>query len=951
MIGTQSAGTPTGDAGPVGPQTGLNGTEFHRLHDTEVLKALDTSPSGLSHEEAHRRLLHAGPNSLQEIKGAPLASRFLRQFTHFLAILLWIAAGLSFLAEALHPGQSMATLGWAILGVILINAVFTFIQEYKAERAVQALRRMLPATAWVIRSGHAEQVSRRELVPGDILLLEEGEQVSADARLIEANHMRVDNSSLTGEALPRPRRIEPVPAGNALDAPNLVFAGTTVLSGRGRAVVYATGLRTEFGRIAHLAASVEPSLSPLQQEIVKVTHLIALLSAVMGLAFFAIGISSGMGFWVSSIFGIGIIVANVPEGLLPTVTLALARGSQRMARRNAIIKQLTSVETLGCTTVICTDKTGTLTENRMRVDRLFVDGEEIEARDGLLLQGGREPSAFGLRNWQPLFRGFALCNNARRVRRHGNQGSVSGDPTETALAEFAHAYGHKVGEDATAERFPRMSELPFDADRKRMSTIHWVEGKLAAFVKGAPELVLPLCDRALIRGNTFPMTPSEREKVLAQSGVFAHQAYRVLAMAMREIEQGPGVLNADAVERDLVFLGLVAMMDPPHKEVPEAVARCRQAGIRVIMITGDHPLTALAVARKIGLVPAESSAGPAIAPIEGEQLDILSDEDLRTLLAPSTKGAPDPVFARMAARHKMRLVSQLKEMGEVVAVTGDGVNDAPALHKADIGIAMGVAGTDVAKETADMILLDDNFATIVAAIEEGRAVYSNIRKFVTYVLTHNVPEVVPYLAYGLFSIPLPLTVPQILAVDLGTDIIPALALGAEPPHADLMDVPPRPRSERLLSLPLLLRAYVFLGLIEAGIAMAAFFWFLNAHGWTWGTPLDWTNPLYRQATTITFAAIVIAQVANVFACRSERLSIFRLGFLSNPFILWGIAVELTLLALIVYTPLGNAIFGTGPLPLWAWGPLVLGAVGLLFADEIRKMVLERAGRRPLGLFK
>jgi sodium/potassium-transporting ATPase subunit alpha len=936
------------------PGTSSDHVEFHRLPDIEVLTALATSPSGLSHEEARRRLLQAGPNSLQEIKGAPLANRFFRQFTHFLAILLWIAAGLSFLAEALHPGQGMATLGWAILGVILINAVFTFVQEYKAERAVQALRRMLPATAWVIRAGHAEQVSRRELVPGDILLLEEGEQVSADARLIEAHHMRVDNSSLTGEAHPRPRRTEPAAAGNALDAPNLVFAGTTVLSGRGRAVVYATGLRTEFGRIAHLAAAVEPGLSPLQQEIVKVTHLIALLAAVMGMAFFAIGVSAGMGFWVSAIFGIGIIVANVPEGLLPTVTLALARGSQRMARRNAIIKQLTSVETLGCATVICTDKTGTLTENRMRVDRLFVDGEDIEARDGLLLQGDREPSAFGLRNWQPLFRGFALCNNAKRVRRRGHNGSFSGDPTEAALAEFAHAYGRKVGEEATVERFPRMGELPFDADRKRMSTIHWVEGKLAAFVKGAPEYVLPLCDRALIRGNTFLITPGEREKVLAQSRAFAHQAYRVLAVAMREIEQGPGVLNADAVERDLVFLGLVAMMDPPHKEVPEAVARCRQAGIRVIMITGDHPLTALAVARKIGLVPAESEASATV--VEGEQLDAMSDEDLRRVLgnaddvgarhAVPLQGAPDPVFARMAARHKMRIVSQLKEMGEVVAVTGDGVNDAPALHKADIGIAMGVAGTDVAKATADMILLDDNFATIVAAIEEGRAVYANIRKFVTYVLSSNVPEIVPYLGYGLFAIPLPLTVPQILAVDLGTDMVPALALGAEPPHSGLMDVPPRPRSERLLSLPLLLRAYVFLGLIEAGIAMAAFFWFLCAHGWTWGTPLDWTDPLYRQATTVTFAAIVIAQVANVFACRSERISVFRLGFLGNPFILWGIAVELALLALIVYTPPGNLVFGTEPLPLWSWGPLVLGAVGLLLAEELRKMAVSRKAAHP-----
>ena len=943
MTGTPPALQSADETSPARPEPSPDLAEFHRLREADALKALDTSPSGLSHEEARRRLLQVGPNSLQEIKGAPLVGRLLRQFTHFLALLLWIAAGLSFLADALHPGQGMATVGWAILGVILINAVFTFVQEYKAERAVQALRRMLPAIAWVIRAGHAEQVPRRELVPGDILFLEEGEQVPADARLIEANHMRVDNSSLTGETHPRPRRVEPASTENTLDAPNLVFAGTTVLSGRGRAVVYATGLRTEFGKIAHLAATVEPGLSPLQREIVRVTHLIALLSAVMGLLFFAIGVSVGMGFWVSSIFGIGIIVANVPEGLLPTVTLALARGSQRMAHRKAIIKQLTSVETLGCTTVICTDKTGTLTENRMRVDRLFVDGEEIGVWEGRLLQGDQEPSAFGLRNWQPLFRGFALCNNARRVRRPGNQVSFTGDPTEVALAEFTKLYGHKVGEDAPEERYPRMSELPFDADRKRMSTIHWVEGKLMAFVKGAPEFVLPLCDRASIHGNTFLMTPGEREKNLAQGRAFAHQAYRVLAVAMREIEQGPGKLDSETVERELTFLGLVAMMDPPHKEVPEAVARCRQAGVRVIMITGDHPLTALAVARKIELAPAEADAvsGTSAAVIEGEQLDALNDEALRRMLAPSKNGRPDPVFARMAPRHKMRLVSLLKDMGEVVAVTGDGVNDAPALQKADIGIAMGVAGTDVAKETADMILLDDNFATIVNAIEEGRAVYSNIRKFVTYVLSSNVPEIVPYLGYGLFAIPLPLTVPQILAVDLGTDMVPALALGAEPPHSGLMEAPPRPRSERLLSLPLLLRAYVFLGLIEAAIAMGAFFWFLRAHGWTWGASLDWTDPLYRQATTVTFAAIVIAQVANVFACRSERLSVFRLGILSNPFILWGIAVELTLLALIVFTPLGNLIFGTAPLPLWAWGPLVLGAVGLLLADEIRKATASR----------
>jgi sodium/potassium-transporting ATPase subunit alpha len=488
-----------------------------------------------------------------------------------------------------------------------------------------------------------------------------------------------------------------------------------------------------------------------------------------------------------------------------------------------------------------------------------------------------------------------------------------------------------------------MGELPFDADRKRMSTLHWREGRLVAFVKGAPESLVPLCNQMLHQAARSSMSQEDRQRIMAQSRTFAHQAYRVLAVAMREIEQGVEKLGIDQVEQNLTFLGLVAMMDPPRHEVPEAIARCRQAGVRTIMITGDHPLTALAIARQIGLAPKESRAeSVGFCPvIEGHQVETMSDEALRRLLTPTSPDEAEPVFARMAPRHKMRVVSVLKDMGEVVAVTGDGVNDAPAIKKADIGIAMGIAGTDVAKETADMILLDDNFATIVNAIEEGRAVYANIRKFSTYVLASNVPEVVPYLAFGLFGIPLALTVPQILAVDLGTDMVPALALGAEKPDAGIMSIPPRPRTERLMNLPLLLRAYVFLGLIEAGIAMGAFFLLLLTQGWTWGMPLNWSDPLYKQATAATFAAIVVTQVANVFACRSDRVSLSQLGWFSNPLLLWGIATELVVLALIIYTPWGNAIFGTSPLPAWIFGPLALGALVLLFAEESRKFIMNR----------
>ena len=920
----------------------LTALEVCRLAPSQVYRALATTPQGLSSDDVRRRTLRYGPNSLQALRGMPLISRFARQFTHFLALLLWVAAGLAFVADALHSGEGMATLGWAILGVILINAIFAFLQEYKAERAVQALRSMLPAQAWVLRDGQQQQIARSELVPGDVLVLEEGEQIPADARLTAAVGMRVDNSSLTGESKPQRRSADPITDGHPLDIANLAFAGTTVLSGHGQGVVFATGLNTEFGKIAHLTTTVQTGLSPLQQEIVKVTHVVAGLSLLMGLVFFTIGVGMGLGFWASTIFGIGIIVANVPEGLLPTVTLALAMGSQRMAARKALIKHLASVETLGCTTVICTDKTGTLTENRMRLDRLYVDDLVVESREGCLFTRNRLITAPESERWRPLFDAIVHCNNAKRTRHPDGRSRTTGDPTETALLEFAADHG-------LLHRPPlrRMGEIPFDADRKRMTTLHWSEGRLLAFTKGAPESVLPLCTRQQGSSTPAELTVDGRKKVLAQSQAFAQQAYRVLAVAMREVERGVEQLEADTVEQGLTFLGLVAMMDPPHREVPDAIKKCRRAGVRVMMITGDHPLTALAVARKIGLAPETIPTEPGhfVPVIEGAHIDTFSDDQLRQLLTPTTPGEPDPIFARMAPRHKMRIVSALKEMREVVAVTGDGVNDAPALKTADIGIAMGIAGTDVAKETASMILLDDNFATIVHAIEEGRAVYTNIRKFVTYVLASNVPEIVPYLGFGLSSMPLALTIPQILAVDLGTDMVPALALAAEPPEGGVMDDPPRPRTERLLSWDVILRAYAFLGLIEAGIAMGGFFLYLYSQGWSWAAPLDWTSPLYKEATTVTFAGIVAAQVANVFACRSDRISAFRLGWFSNPLILVGVAVELTILLVMTYSPVGHLVLGTASLPAWIFGPLALGAIGLLLADELQKFVRGRMGAR------
>ncbi len=917
--------------------------DINRLSVEDALKRMESGCGGLTNDEAGRRLAEFGRNVLVQPDRYSAFRGLPRHFTHFLAVLLWIAAGLSFAAELMKPGEGMAMLGWAILGVIVINAVFAFLQEYKAERAVQALHLLLPDKSWVMRGGQTVEVARSEIVPGDVLILEEGERVPADARLIDASGMRVDNAALTGESKPKRRTADVADDGHWIDLPNLVFAGTAILSGHGRAVVFAVGMRTEFGQIANLAAAVESGQSPLQKEIAKVTRIVAAISLAMGAVFFAIGLWTGLGFWISATFGIGIIVANVPEGLLPTVTLALAMGSQRMANRKALVKHLPSVETLGCTTVICTDKTGTLTENRMKVDRFFADGMVVESLEGCFFTAGRLVATGEAERWQPFFDALLHCHNAKRVRRADGRFTVTGDPTEVALLEFAVEHG-------LAHRPPlrRMGELAFDADRKRMSTLHWSEGRLIAFTKGAPESVLPLCANTMHRGESVVMTPDERTKLLAQSRSFAEQAYRVLGIAMRAVAHQPEHIEVETVEKDLTFLGLVAMMDPPHREVPDAIATCRRAGVRVVMITGDHPLTALAIARKIGLAPCrEPRPSSGFAPVvEGAQLDRISDEHLRQLLTPSRTGEPDPIFARMAPRHKMRVVSALKNMGEVVAVTGDGVNDAPALKNADIGVAMGIAGTDVAKEVADIILLDDNFATIVNAIEEGRSVYDNIRKFTSYILASNVPEIVPFLGYGFLGLPLALTIPQILAVDLGTDMLPALGLGTERPHAEVMQRPPRPRTERLLSAPMLARSYLFLGLIEAGVAMGGFFLYLVANGWTWGGHLDWTSPLYREATTVTLAGIVFAQVGNVFACRSDRLSVRAFGWFSNPLILWGIVIELTLLAMITYTPAGHTIFGTSPVAPWVFGPLAFGALLLLLMEEARKMIADRWRERP-----
>ena len=867
----------------------------HQLTVDAALESLRSSAQGLASEDAARRLVEFGPNRIERVTGPPIALRFVREFTHFFAVVLWVAALLALAADLSNPGQGMRALSLAIVAVIVVNGLFSFWQEYRAEEAFSTLQRLLPQEATVLRDGRASRIPAERLVPGDVILIESGDNISADCRVIQAFALRVNISTVTGESRPVARDAQPGPENDPLHSRNALLAGTTVISGSARALVLATGMRTEFGRIARLAQVTAEVPSPLQRELSRLSRVIAVLAVAAGILVFAIGEALGISRWANFVFAIGIIVANVPEGLLPTLTLALAMASRRMAGRNVLVRRLASVETLGAATVVCTDKTGTLTENRMAVRTIYADGEALDPA-GLMLE-----SRPGLRRFLECAR---RCHDLKDTSR--SDARWLGDPMEVALVEMAAAY---VPDDA-----PKIDEVPFDSDRKRLVTVHRTGEGVVLYAKGALETVLPNCRWVSDTSGCQPLTSARAQALNAAQLAMAEKGLRVLAFAHRPLRDG---YDATRLEEDLVLDALVGLEDPPRPEVPAAIERCRRAGIRVIMVTGDHPQTAVEIGREIGLFGVDD---PLV--IAGDQVARMADVQMWAALE-----APHVVFARVGADQKLRIVTTLQRHRAIVAATGDGVNDAPALRAADIGIAMGVTGTDVARQAADMVLLDDNFASIVSGIEEGRAVYDNIGKFLTYILTSNVPELVPYLAFAFFNMPLALTILQILAVDLGTDMVPALGLGAEKAEAGVMDRPPRSRRDRVLTPALLTRAYLFLGGFEALAAMAAFMFVLPRAG-------------YIPATTACLGAIVAMQVVNVHLCRSARESAFASVRRWNTLIVAGIATEIVLMLVIGYTPVGNAIFSTAPIEARAWLFMVPFAGAMLVAEELRKWVVR-----------
>lgn len=938
-----------------------------------VYAFLATTPQGLSGPEANQRLAQYGPNELPATHQRPLWLKLTDQLTHFMALLLWVAGILAFVSRT-------PALGWAVWAVIVINALFSFWQEFQAERALAALQQVLPMQVKVYRGDGLQQIPARELVRGDVIQLEEGDRIPADARLVSAESLYVNVSVLTGESLPTARNAyavrmreaisvragKPLARGgeqplqervNPAEIPNLVLAGSTVSAGRAVAVVYATGAQTEFGQVAHLTASIQRDPSTLEVQVARIVRIITAIAIGMGITVFLLSYwLIGMDVTESFIFAIGIIVANVPEGLLPTVTLALALGVQRMAQHNALVRRLSAVETLSATSVICTDKTGTLTKNEMTVRHLWIPSHLLDVTGA-----GYDPSLGSIAiptdltiAWtvRLLLIGAALCSNARLIHPSPSRWQEIGDPTEAALLVAAVKAGLDL--EALQQQFPRRREVPFDSRRRMMTVVlDWRSSDIwtqttpnLAITKGAPVEVLRHCQSILRNGRVEPLTQSDAEEVVATNDQLARQGFRVLGVAVRPGEESFLELRAQELEQELIFLGLMAMFDPPRPEVPEAIAQCHHAGIKVTMVTGDYGLTAEAIARQIGLVSDGNHSHDHVRVITGESMGHLSDAQLRQIL----KYRSALVFARMSPEHKLRLVQAYKDLGEIVAVTGDGVNDAPALRAAHIGIAMGLNGTDVAREAADIVLTDDNFATIVIAVEQGRAIYQNIRKFMTYILASNIPEITPFLAMVAVKIPPALTILQILAVDLGTDMVPALALGAEPPETGTMDRPPRNQRDFLLNTPLLLRAYGFLGLIEASLSMLGFWLVWQGHGYSLGdlqrvTPMildhraePTVTAIYRQATTVALATIVACQVGNLFACRSEWVSVSRLRWSENRLLWIGLGSEVLALLGFIYLPGLREVFGTASPQPWHWLGLMVCPPLLLGAEELRKAI-------------
>lgn len=916
--------------------------DYAKADPTALMNQFQTGNEGLSGAEAEKRLQKYGPNTIQQGKKRSEILVFLANFTSLMAILLWVSGIIAMFA-------GMMELGIAIWAVNVINGCFSYWQQHAAQKATDSLKKMLPSYVKVRRDGKSQQIQVEQLVPGDVFDIQAGDSIPADARVFNTSNLQIDESSLTGESVPVEKKADYHHGDGEFAQQNIVFAGTVSTSGTATALALATGMDTEFGRIATLTQSQKKTIYPLERELNHLTRQLTIIAIGIGVAFFLLAI-----FFVkypiakSFIFALGMIVAFIPEGLLPTVTLSLAQGTQRMAKKHALLKNLSSVETLGQTTVICSDKTGTLTQNQMTINHIWLPEKEYDVTgtgyltNGKIQLNGKDVDLANEPDLNKLLINATINNDTEVTEgKAGEKSKILGTPTDAGLVILSR----KAGIDAKDERkaYPRLKELPFDSDRKLMTVITKdPSGQLFINTKGALGSELAICDRILDNGQVRPITDQDRATINQANETYSKQGLRTLAFSYRIVDGDDPLAHKSlesctiqSAETHMIFVGLTMMSDPPRPEIFDAVKNCKRASIRIIMVTGDSPITAKSIATRIGITSDKARV------ISGDELDKMSDDDLQQ----AVKG--EVIFARVAPEHKFRIVSMCQKNGDVVASTGDGVNDAPALKRADIGIAMGVTGTDVAKDAADMILTDDNFASIVSAIEEGRTVYSNLQKFLLYILTSNVPEAAPSVIFlvtrGL--VPLPLTVMQILTVDLGTDLLPALGLGTEKAEPGIMDQPPRPLNSHLLNRSIIWKAFGWYGLIASVVSTAAYFYVNHVNGWP-NVPLAGSGMVYAEATTITLGAIVFSQIAAAMNCRTQISSVFSIGLFSNHRILTGIVVEVVLIALLMYVPFLQGVFNTGPLNLSEWIFLFCIPVPIFLIEELRKYIVRRIKRVP-----
>ena len=869
-------------------ETSETSPPWHSLSVAEAAHRLDVEPSqGLSAEQVALRRTQVGRNEIVEARRRPLWRMVFDQFRDFMILVLLAAAVIS---GAI--GEAADTI--AILVIVVLNAAIGAVQEFRAERAVAALKAMAAPAARCIRGGAPERVPSGELVPGDIVLLEAGNVVAADLRLIEAADLEANEAALTGESAAVLKTTDPLgqtslPLG---DRRNLAFKGTQINRGRGRGIVVATGMSTQLGQIAALLHTTEESKTPLQRRLTAFGKRLALAVLAICAVVFAVGLLQGEPLVLMFLTAVSLAVAAIPEALPAVVSISLAFGARRMSRHRALVRNLPAVETLGSVTFICADKTGTLTQNRMRVDRLFADDQELDH----LPSGEAQP-------WERVAQAMALSNDAVL-----HDGAISGEPTEAALCQAACDAGHD--KNHLAERLPRVAELAFDAERKRMTTLHRDGDAVIAFTKGAPEQVLPLCEQALTASGGRDFTPAA---ALQRADALAARGYRVLVLAMRRFEALPDEVTIDQIEQRLCFLALVALIDPPRDEAPAAVAECRRAGITPVMITGDHPATAANIAHRLGF----DRQGEVL---DGEALAQLTEEQLRA------KVKHVSVYARVSPDQKIRIVAALQQAGEFCAMTGDGVNDAPALKRADIGIAMGQKGTDVAREAADLVLLDDNFATIVTAVREGRRIFDNIRKFIKYTMTSNAGEIWTLFLAPFLGLPIPLLPIHILWINLVTDGLPGLALAAERSEPGTMQRPPRPPRESIFAHGMW-QHIVWVGLLIGGVSLLAQAWALRH------APDKWQ--------TMVFTVLTFAQLAHVLVIRSERQSLFHRGFFANRPLLASLALTVALQLALIYVPALNDIFKTTALGGRELALCFALPAVVLLAVEAEKLLVRR----------